>query len=365
MKFKSMKRFGSILMAGVMALSLVVPAFAEAAATPNQTVVAGSYVAVPISVLVPTTGSAQINPYGLPVTVSATADGDPISITNQQITNVPMYIGNFGTVALDVDATLAVLPKGSVKIQGVALTNAEVGKEINVELEVVGLDNAAYAKAIDNEALIFDLHEAYADEDTWDNATSLTAPAAASPTATVTPAKSADNTTPMATLGAATVNGEVITYGDDSIALFRLAGEMNEEPVKSASGGGTEEDPWVEADGFTATIVFKFKPHTAAPAAPSVTASMTGTPAAGGSVTLNAAISNIDASKNPTYSWAVTTDTDSIVDSFSDSTAAAQTVNIAAGATTGQSATLTVTVTYDDQGSGDATVTDTVTITMP
>lgn len=92
---------------------------------------------------------------------------------------------------------------------------------------------------------------------------------------------------------------------------------------------------------------------------------MTGTPAAGGTVTLNAAIANISASKNPTYSWAVTTDANSIVDNFTDSAAAAQTVAIAAGATSGQSATLTVTVTYDDTGSGDGNVTDTVTITIP
>lgn len=352
MKFKSMKRFGSILMAGVMALSLVVPAFAEAAATPNQTVVAGSYVAVPISVLVPTTGSAQINPYGLPVTVSATADGDPISITNQQITNVPMYIGNFGTVALDVDATLAVLPKGSVKIQGAALTNAEVGKEINVELEVVGLDNAAYAKAIDNEALIFDLHEAYADEDTWAGAASLTAPPAASPTATVTPAKSADNTTPMATLGAATVNGEVITYGDDSIALFRLKGQMNTEPTKNVSGSDVE-DPWVEADGFTATIVFKFKPNTT-PAAPSagdasVSVSISGTTA---TATFNAGTSGLTAAS---YAWSSDTTSTATV----AGTTATGTITQDGGASTGDTAEISVTVTL----SNGATVTGSATYT--
>jgi len=366
MKFKNMKRFGSILMAGALALSLVVPAFAESANT--QTVVDGGYVTIPISVIVPTTGSAQINPYGLPVVVSATANGDPISITNQQITNIPMYIGNYGTVALDVSASLAVLPKGeSVSIKGGALATADKGKQMNVTLEVAGLDDAAYAKVIDSEALVLSFHEAFADDATWAGAQSLVAPAAAAKATTVTAAKSPANT-PLATLGAATVNGETITYGNDSVALFRLKGDMNAEPVKGASGSETD-DPWTEDDGFTATIVFKFTPNTNAggggTSTPSVAASMTGTPTAGGSVTLNAAISNIDASKNPTYSWVVTTDADSIVDSFTDSTAAAQTVNIAAGATTGQSATLTVTVTYDDQGSGDATVTDTVTITIP
>lgn len=262
MKFKNMKRFGSIVMAGALTLSLAAPAFAADAETPaNQTVVDGGYVATPISVIVPTTGSAQINPYGLPVVVSATADGDPISITNQQITNIPMYIGNYGTVALDVSATLAVLPKGdSVSIKGGDLATADTGKQMNVTLEVAGLDDAAYAESIDSEALVLSFHEAFAEDATWAGAQSLVAPAAAAKATTVPPAKS--GSTPLATLGAATVSGDTITYGNDSVALFRLVGDMNEEPVKSVAGGGTEEDPWVEADGFTATIVFKFKPNT-------------------------------------------------------------------------------------------------------
>lgn len=239
-------------------LSLVVPAFAESANT--QTVVDGGYVTIPISVIVPTTGSAQINPYGLPVVVSATADGDNIEVVGQQITNIPMYIGNYGTVDLDVSASLAVLPKGeSVSIKGGALATADKGKQMNVALEVAGLDNAAYAKVIDSEALVLSFHEAFADDDTWTGVQSLTAPAAAAKATSVDPAKS--GTTPLVTLGAATVNGETITYGNDSVALFRLKGEMNAEPVKTENSKEVD-DPWTEADGFTATIVFKFKPNT-------------------------------------------------------------------------------------------------------
>lgn len=260
MKFKNMKRFGSIVMAGAMALSLVVPAFAEAAANPNQTVVDGGYVATPISVIVPATGSATINPYGLPVVVSAKADGTAISIADQQITNVPMYIGNYGTTPLDVNASLLVKPEGGVSIKGSALAAADKGKEMNVTLEIAGLNDDAYKQSIESEALVLALHEKFADDATWDGlvaANKLTAPAYTKG-ATTAPA-AAKSSAKLATLGAATVEGEAITYGPKSIALFRLVGEMREEPEKTESGNQVE-DPWTTEDGFEATIVFKFKP---------------------------------------------------------------------------------------------------------
>lgn len=345
MKFKNMKRFGSVVMAGAMALSLVVPAFAEAAESVNtSTEVTGGYVTIPISVLVPTSGSAQINPYGLPVVVGAKADGTNIEVVGEQISNVPMYITNYGTTDLDVDASLAVVPKGGVIIKDdYDITNpgADKGKQMKVTLQVAAQDDHAFAKGVEDEGLIVALYEKYAADATWNAATELVAPDAASPTATVTPTKSTDtgNTTPMATLGAATVNGEAITYGDDSIALFRLKGEMNAEPVKTESGN-TVEDPWVEADGFTATIVFKFKPHTTAGGG-------------GGATTYNVTVTPTGAQTGDALAADVTTaaagDTVTITATLTTSS------NISTPVVTGASGTVTVT----------AGASNTWTFTMP
>lgn len=274
MKFMNMKRFGSIVMAGALTLSLAVPAFAETAATPNQTVVDGGYVSTPISVIVPATGSATINPYGLPVVVSAKADGTAISIADQQITNVPMFIGNYGTTPLDVNATLLVKPEGGVTILAADPAASDKGKEMSVTLEVAALNDDAYKQGIESEALVLALHEKFADDATWAGlaaANKLKAPAYAKG-ATTAPA-AAKSTAKLATLGAATVSGETITYGAKSIALFRLAGAMNAEPEKTESGNQVE-DPWVAEDGFEATIVFKFKP--AAKLAVTIAAGITG-----------------------------------------------------------------------------------------
>lgn len=273
MKFKNMKRFGSIAMAGAMALSLVVPAFAAAAATPNQTVVDGGYVDTPISVVVPATGTATVNPYGLPVVVASRADESAITIADQQITNVPMYIANYGTTPLDVNASLLVKPEGGVSIKGSALATADKGKEMNVTLEVAGLNDDALKKTTEDESLAVAVFEKFADEATWAGlaaANKLVAPAYANGATTApTPAKSS---AALATLGAATVSGETVTYGAKSIAVFRLAGEMREEPEKTVDSNQVE-DPWTTEDGFEATIVFKFKPA----AKTTVTVTATGT----------------------------------------------------------------------------------------
>ena len=269
-----MKKLMSAAMAGALALSLSVPAFASGNTVltgvdslgEGATIeVTGTTKTADVKVTVPTSSSVVLNPYELDYTVEGAA-----SAVNDQIISAAQYIVNDGTTES---------------------TNYET-------------------KALTKTATAF---------------TDIT----------------------MDEKG-----------GANPAISFKFTGDAAKNPTT----------PWTTDDIVGATIVFSFALDNSGGGSgsttPSVAASMTGTPTAGGSVTLNAAISNIDASKNPSYSWAVTTDTNSIVDSFTDSGAAAQTVNIAGGATTGQSATLTVTVTYDDQGSGDATVTDTVTITV-
>ena len=258
MKFMNTKRFASTVMAGVLTLSLAVPAFAASTQDPNSTVIDGSYTEVPISVVVPESGTAQINPYGLPVTVTK-SDDKTVSLVGQQITTAPLSIKNQGTVGLDVNATLAVVPKGDVVIKGAALTDGtDKGKEIDVNLEVVGLDDATLAVSSESEKLDDLLIDMFANEDNWDGAETLRAPAAAKGATTVaTPAKSGS---PMAVLGAVTAKSEGFNYGANSIAMFRLAGELNEVPQKTVSGNDVD-DPWAAADGFTATVVSSFKPH--------------------------------------------------------------------------------------------------------
>lgn len=248
MKFMNKKRFASTVMAGVLTLSMATPAFAVA----SNTVIEGTYEDIPIAVSVPETGTAQINPYGLPVDIKK-SDETKVSLVDQQITTQPLSLRNQGTIPLDVNASLAVIPKGDL-----AIGTKDTGKTIEVDLEVAGLNDDALKVATDSEALKDLIIDRFANDANWTGAGTLTAPTAAKGATTVTPAKS---TAALATLGAATQNGDVTTYGAKSIALFRLKGDLAAAPVK-ADGGNTVDDPWKDTDGFTATVAFTFKPAT-------------------------------------------------------------------------------------------------------
>lgn len=352
MKFMNLKRFGATIMAGVLTLSMAVPAFA--ADTPaGQVVISGSYEDIPISVSVPTTGTAQINPYGLPVEFALSDTITKVSVSGEQITSVPLSIRNQGATKLSVNATLAVDTSGTdngVSVKKIGLTAAQKGKEINLALQVAGLNDNKYAVSSLDTDLEDNIIKAFADNATWASAKSLNAEDtnAGTALADATVAKSASA---LAVLGAATVEaGGLVTYSKDSIAVFRLTGKLNESPVKSVSGDDVD-DPWTAADKFSATVVFKFKPAKGA----SVTLDkaklelgLTGNNT--GSVTANFAAGDTDLTVK-SYAW--TSDSTTVLNNLTNATTATVGVSAKAAGT----ATLTCLVTLSDDS--------TVTVTCP
>lgn len=262
MKFMNLKRFGSLTMAGALTLSLAAPAFA---ADPTTTI-EGGFEPIPISVSVPTTGTAQINPYGLPVDFTLSDTITKVSVSGEQITSVPLSIRNEGTTKLSVNATLAVATDGTgngVSVKKGALdpdnTPADKGKVINLALQVAGLSDNKYAVSSLDTTLDDNIIKAFADSATWASAKSLQAESTTAGTA-LADAPVAKSASALAVLGAASEGaGGLVTYGKDSIAVFRLTGKLNESPTK-VEGGNDVDDPWTAADKFTATVVFKFKP---------------------------------------------------------------------------------------------------------
>lgn len=102
---KNLKRFVSIVLASVLVLGLAAPAFAE------ETTIEGAYQAVTLKVTVPQTGSAIINPYGLPIKLGEK------SISGEQITTgAALLVKNQSQVALRMIPEVKVTPKGGVKI---------------------------------------------------------------------------------------------------------------------------------------------------------------------------------------------------------------------------------------------------------
>lgn len=267
MKFMNLKRFGSVAMAGALAMSLTAPAFASGSGSTTTDLpsnqkgidITGTYAETPIDVTVPATGTAQINPYGLPYTITK-GDESTVQITDQQITSAPLNIRNNGNYPMDVTASLKVVPTGDVIVKKAALSSAEKGKEINVTLEVAGLNSDDLKVSAEDETLEDKLIDEFVKDETWASLTAaskLVAEDAAKGAAesAITAAKS---TGAMVTLGAATVTEDAITYGPKSIALVRLTGKVNEAPNDGTANPA--DTPWASGDGFTAKVVFTFKP---------------------------------------------------------------------------------------------------------
>lgn len=314
MKFMNMKRFGSVVMAGALALSLAVPAFATTTTPKGQVTITGTYEDIPISVSVPTSGQAQINPYGLPVDFTLSDTVTKVAVSGQQITTKPLSIRNQGTTKLSVNATLAVATDGTdngVSVKNADLQAAQKGKEINLALQVATLDDVKYAVSSLDTTLEDNIIKAFAADATWASAKTLKAKdtPAATAIAAAPVAKSSDTVAnggcggAMAALGAATVGaGDLVTYGKDSIAVFRLTGKVNESPVKTVSGSDVD-DPWTANDKFSAQVVFKFKPYKDATLTVSATGgvtNITGTGTGAATATFDAGDTGLTVTK---YDW--------------------------------------------------------------
>lgn len=222
MKFMNMKRFGSIAMAGALALSLTAPAFASS----NTTTIAGSYTPITLRVTVPTTGAAIINPYGLPYSLGES------TISGQQIvTTAPLVLQNRSEVALAVTANLIGTVSAGVTLEaGTASTDytASTDKKLHVVFEAFAADELTALNVTDNDTLRPMFAALNSDDAVMSGDVTTTA---------------ADATGSLVLREAN--DGEVQSGG---AAMFRLTGEA----AKKAT--------WAAEDTFSATIAFTFEP---------------------------------------------------------------------------------------------------------
>jgi hypothetical protein len=268
------KKILSLALAGVMTLALAVPAFASGATSSDTTTattgtsgnmsteVTANYTSIPIKVSVPSAATAMINPYGLPVTISAiVSGGSDTTISGWKIVSQPSYITNEGNVKLSVSAKVTTALASGCKATMITTSADKVSateQEIFAQLQVAqvpsgstitgytGTSAADWAVGLadaDKDAL----NKAFGTDATWTSAKSLTL--------------STDDVVSMADMGtleavasaASDSQGTVTTpahYAAGSIALFRISGAVTEDP----------ETAWTTTDGFTATVAFSFKP---------------------------------------------------------------------------------------------------------
>lgn len=238
---KSLKnRILSGIMAGALALSLAVPALAD-----NETVITGTYVNTPIAVTVPTTGTAQINPYGLDVKLADNTS----KISGNQIVTMPLAIINNSEMTLSVGASVTGEAKGDF-LFGTAATNLTTTKTKTgiVYLQVKADSSLGDTDQDNNVTTGIALKDASLDPlfEDWGE---FVKPTTGSKDLLLK-AGSATTGTDLAILDPidpATSSGHEKIGG---VALFRLAGEVVASPT----------EPWATTDGFTATVAFTFSP---------------------------------------------------------------------------------------------------------
>jgi hypothetical protein len=188
---------------------------------------------------VPETGTAQINPYGLPVELTKSASSTKTAkVTGQQIVTQPLYISNDGDVALDVSASVTTTATG-VGITTDKIEDTEDEKKVNVSLQMVLSANKSLADDTAKDKII---DECAADA-TW---------TASGVKSLQLPVEKEDAVTgKLVTLAASKVGTDgTVSYNVGSIALYRLSGTVTTAPEKD----------WADTDKFTATIAFTFTP---------------------------------------------------------------------------------------------------------
>lgn len=267
----NLKQIGSLLTAGALSLSLALPAFAADDAPNTTTTITGAYQDVVIDVTVPETGTAVVNPYGLPIEYTKSDKTTKVKITGQQITTAPMAIMNNTDLDLTVGVSVTGTAKGSLKFS--PTTNAESTTAANnafVYLQAKSLEiksNTILTSKADEKN---DLDDAVTDGAIeWGK----TASEYNSETDVVVGTTKATKEG-FVTLKAATVtpksddvSAAFATYKTGSIALVRLAGDLSpvvKTPWKEKEDKAAQGDtPAVVGDGFTVTVAYTFAPATA------------------------------------------------------------------------------------------------------
>lgn len=259
------KRVLSGVIAAASAASMALPVFA---ATNMNTEITGTYSAPEISVTVPTTGRAVINPYGLGTTATK-SDGTEVTIAGQIATG-PLYITNESTLKLSVGAsvlgeitargegdTTTPLKFATASTKGNGTNPDEEGyvapataKSVYVKLQVADTKLTATVDATDEAATAANVLDAVIDE--YVKETAWTEAAKKELVVGIKEVKGEE----LATLGdpAVDADGDITSYKAGSIVMFRLTGDCTESP----------KTPWDEDDGFKVNVAFTFKPAPAA-----------------------------------------------------------------------------------------------------
>lgn len=268
MKFMNMKRFASTAMAGVMAVSLAVPAMA----VDQNTVITATYAETTLDVTVPATADATINPYGLPVTMAdqTVLSGQPITIAT------PLLVENKSAVALKMGASITTTVETGMTLDATPGSyDTMTGKNLYVEFQAFTADGIDGSNSVD--------------------------PTATNPKWAALKDEKAVLKAVLATGGTA-VDASAANNGEDLILREGKDGQSQAGGVAFVrlSGKVAKKAAWEATDKLVATITYSFEPSVYAKSAGTIT---------GGTALASGATESAVLTLAPTLPSGVTVDT--------------------------------------------------------
>lgn len=228
------KKLLSMILAGAMTLAVGASAMAA-----DQTDITGGFVPITLDVTVPTTGTAQINPYGLPVSIG-TSGTTTYKLTGRQIVTQPLGIVNNGDVALDVGATAVGEVTG--KTQEMRLASEAPAADDTLKNAFV------YVQATETAGRY--TGAAYAASDEFLQEYSGWAASDYSADDDILVATIASEKKTLGTIGAAVDDTGAALHTSNGL-MIRLAGSCTKEPRQA----------WASTDTFKVTIAYTFTPN--------------------------------------------------------------------------------------------------------
>lgn len=328
MKFMNLKRFASTALAGMMAISLTIPAFAA----DQKTEFTGTYEETPLAVTVPVTGTVAINPYGLPFSM-----GEGNTISGQQIaTKAPLVIANKSAVALSVSVNTKGTKKGNLTLVNAA--PSATANEAQVFFQIFEAPTLAGDAVADQETLN-PLFAALKDD-----SSAKKGEVAVLDATTVAAGTDGNN---LLVLREADGDGNVQAGG---AAFVRLSGKVTKKPTTA----------WAATDGFTATVVYTFEPSTYSKPAGTVAGAGGSTVANGGTLQLTLTPDLPANVTVTTWTWKSSDETVATVAALTDTKNATVTNKVASASGTADG---TADITVSGVGSDGLTYSASITLT--
>ncbi len=234
----------ALILVLALTLAVAIPVLA------TDTVITGRYKEIKLEVVLPSSTTAIINPYGLPVEIKSDSGASLGKVTgNQIVADKPLVGYSLCEVDLDVKATITGEAQGDFRLATAAPLATDTTKSGLVFFEMKAVSDLGYTLTPDANAIgSLDGAKVYNELNTWGK----TQYAASNKNQVLVGTRAVTTEDPLCTLKAGTkdANGVVTEPSANGYFVARLNGDVVDTP----------REEWVATDGVNVTITWIIAP---------------------------------------------------------------------------------------------------------